>query len=305
MKVNRFMVLEEFYKRNLLNAESDLEKEYLRLKSGFEGEKELASWLKRRLGAESTVLHNLEIKKFNRTQVDLMVLWDNLWWVIEVKNYGGLFKISDKENVLGDWRMPVDQLASMRNRLRIMEELARSVDSQIQVEGSFVMIHPDAEVIMQDEEKFDVLTRNQINRAISRRMTEYHSYSPWKIKRYLHALSQHIDPYPEKIPVLTQKMWEDCEKGVRCPKCDHYLLASSNKMLACGSCGYKGFKASFVLDLFKQLLVLLHDRKERVNAQILVEFSGNLIGRKAICRGLSQHAQIVKKGPASYFKLRE
>lgn len=303
VKVNRVTVLKEMYLRDLLPFGSDLEKEYLRLKAGIDGEMELVNWLKELLGINSTILYDLHFKHFNRTQVDLMVLWDEYWWVIEVKNYDGLFEFSQNENKLRDWRMAVDQLASMRNRLRIVKDLAGSLDPRIQVDGSFMMIHPDGDIKVDSDEKFEILTRNQIKRAIKRRIMAHRTHTPWKIKKHLKALAQFIDPYPEEIPTLTPDLWKSCKKGVRCPECDHYLVESSQKSLKCPRCGHNSLKKNFVIDLFKQLLVLFHNQKEKVNASRLVEFSNHLISRNTICLALCNQTKVINKGPASYYKL--
>lgn len=284
MKINRLLVLDEMSKRGLLPIHSDLKKEFVRLKAGLEGELDLLDWLKRRLGSDVTIIHDLPIKYFNRTQVDIFVVWDEYWWVIEVKNYDGVLEVEEDKNIYNGRTLSVDQIAVMRNRMRIMSDLAHSIDSRIKVEGSFILIHPDSVLRIDKLEDFEILTRNEINHAIGKRINANYESHAWKISRVLKEISKYILPYPEEIPVMSSEMWQDCMKGVRCPKCESYMEEYSKKKLKCPRCHRLEFKCQLVNDVVKQLSILSHNKKSFVSTRNLCQFTNQLIGKSTFSR---------------------
>ena len=305
MKINRLMVLEEMFHRDLLGKNSDEAKEYFRLRAGLDGELELMAWLQARIKNNDAIIHDLSINYYGQTQIDILVMWDYYWWVIEVKNYDGIFIVTNHSNTLREWKMPVDQFAAMRNRLNIVKQAAKSIDARIMVQGSFILIHPDGEIQTDKSEEFEVLTRPQINRAISRQLEQNYQYTEQKIVHDMERLGDYVKSFPQHLPEMTSLMWQQCKKGVKCPKCDHFMVEQSQKFLKCPACYFSNFKRYFALDLVRQLSILFHNQKDFISTQHLVEFSAGLMSKKVFYSLIGKHLECKSAGRYRYFELKE
>ena len=179
-KASELDVLEVMFHRGLIDSNSQLERQYHWLRAGLDGEMKMLSLLKDKLYGSPHIIHDLTIEYRGVTQIDILVLWKNYWWVIEVKNYAGLLHIYDKQTILRGKEMTSDPIPAMRNRIRVLSELAKSISPKIKVQGSFILVHNDSEIDNQSNEDFEFVTVNQISRVIYEHSQDRYSYTEYE-----------------------------------------------------------------------------------------------------------------------------
>lgn len=294
-------VLEEMFYRDLLEPESDGYQQFVWQKHGALGEAECLEWLLKELPEGVALFSDVEVEFNGRTQVDLLLLADEFWWVIEVKNYRGVFKYHDQVCELNGRPMQSDQIAAMRNRLRIMRELAHQIDPLIQVAGSMIFIHPEGEAVVECKEGFSIVMRHQLNRHI------YDIRAKFKLHRNRHALAyfnkikEHSFHYPVELPVLSSEDWMRMKKGCRCIKCQSYKLKARHKNMVCLDCGHVMSKSQLAIDIYCQACVLTHDQENGVTVSKMVELSGGELSRSVIYKTLKPYVEVNNKYKHSYF----
>lgn len=192
-------VLEEMFARDLLDPQSEVYRDFVWQKNGELGELECLDWLCRSLSGV-VIYHDLELDYNAQTQVDLLVLADQAWWVIEVKNYARVFSYDGLECKFRGQGMRSDQVVAMRNRVRIIKELARAIDSRIQVEASMIFIHKEGEAVLAGEQGFAVIMRHQLNRHIEAMRGNHNWRRNDLAQEYYQILMRYHKLYPQVFP---------------------------------------------------------------------------------------------------------
>lgn len=297
--LSRLDVLDEMYHRGLLRSDSTEERDYFWLKAGRLGELKLKNLIFER-NPNCHLIHDLTIDYEGLTQIDLLVFWKNFWWVVEVKNYAGIFECKNNQCILRGQALRSDPIAAMRNRLRIITSLAKSIDPNIIVSGAFINIHPNGELIIDSVENFDFLTCNQIDRTIWQHVKEN---SPLKIEEFNH-LKKIIDSfrakYPEILPIVTDENKEKIVKGLRCGNCKQYDWNVQWKNLICKNCSNKVQKIKATKELIEQVNILYHNKGE-ISYHFIHNFSNQLISMKTIGRCLHNYYSELLTAKRGYF----
>lgn len=295
-------VLDEYFWRDLLDQESEAFTNYLWQKNGAQGEAECLAWLIKALPEGVVIYQDLEIKFNGRTQVDLLLVADDWWWVIEVKNYRGVYSHNGQTNELSGYSMQSDQLAAMRNRMRIMTELAGIVDRRIRVEGTMVFIHPECDIKIKSQEDFAIVLRHQFNRHLKDKQAQHLLQRNSRAQEYYERMMEFYCPYPETFPVMTEELWSRMRKGCRCERCNSYQLEATKKFMHCLECGHVVTKARLAENLYCQCCVLLHDQAEGVTVTKVYELSSDQLSRYTIQRVLSKNIATKNKYKYCYLE---
>ena len=292
-------VLEEMFARDLLDPQSEVYRDYVWQKNGDLGELECLDWLRRALPG-AVIHHDLELDYNGQTQVDLLVLADQAWWVIEVKNYLGVFSYDGVECKLRGQSMRSDQVVAMRNRVRIIKELAHAIDSRIQVEASMIFIHKEGEAVLAGEEDFAVVMRHQLNRHLEAMRGKHHWRRNGMAQDYYQIIMRYHKPYPQVLPVVSEADWMRMKKGCRCEKCRGYRLESRKKLMVCQGCGHSMTKRQLAQDLYCQLCVLFHHDDKAVTISRLCELSAGQISKTTFYYSLSPYIKKYNKYRFTY-----
>lgn len=294
-------LLDEMNARELIDKKTELFRDYIWLKNVELGELVCLNWLQKELGPV-VIYHNLELDYNGRTQVDLLVVADEVWWVVEVKNYHGVFEYITQISSLRGQPMHTDPIASMRNRMRIMKDLAASIDRRITVEGSMIFIHPESEARVDLQEGFDIIMRNQFNRHIQAMRQKFNFNRNRRVQDYHHKIMVHHSPYPVELPVISDADWDRMRKGCRCPQCNSYNLVAQKKFMACSDCGAVTAKNELAKDLYCQLCVLMHDQPKGITMGRLLELSNFQLSRTTLNNVLKPHVPKYHRNKYAYFK---
>ena len=295
-------VLNEMFYRGLLEKGSLLEEHYYWLRSGFDGEMEMLKRLREKLFSQPNIIYDLTIELNGITQVDFLVLWRNYWWVIEVKNYAGIFELRNNECFLRGKELRSDQLAAMRKRMRIIRQVAQRISSKIKVAGNFVLIHQDGELLSKIDEEFEVVTSNQVSRIIFEHGQNQILYSDHEFSEIKQVLNRYISDYPVDLPLISSDQWEKCKKGIRCQLCNSYNFTSRKKQLICNDCGNKIYKYQAAIELYCQLSTLAHAQNELLTIKNIALLSNNLISEETIRRALLNNVKDIYIPHRSYLK---
>lgn len=301
MELTLLDVLEERMARGLIEVKSEEGRDFVWRKCGALGEAECLKWLQKALPDVPSIFHDVAIDYHGSTQIDLLVLTDDCWWVVEVKNYSRPFEYINHSGELSGHSMRSDQMAVMRNRMRIVRELAASIDARIQVEGTMVFIHPESEVRIESQEDFYIVTRNQFNRHIEMMRSKHRLYRNSRARDYFDKIMKYHSPYPVVLPLMTDADWVRARKGCRCENCGSYHLESSKKMMTCLDCGQLMTKTQLAQSLYCQLCVLEHDKEMGVTTSQLLKLCDGQLSKTTVNRVLTQDIEIRNKYKYSYF----
>ena len=300
--ITRLDVLTERFHRGLIENYSPEMKDYYWRSSGLDGEMRMKEILEEYIKDQALIVHDLSIDYNGQTQVDFLVMWDAYWWVIEVKNYSGLFTFEEETCYLNGYPLRRNQLSDMQNRLRIMKEVAASVDPRIQVEGSFILVHPHGVCKLSKSHNFEVLTCNEIKLSIEMKLQASYAYHPKTVAQDYEKVLTHQYYFKEELPTMTEADWKYCKKGVRCSNCESYFPERSGWYLICPNCGIRHLKVDLVQNLYQQLCTLYSDQAHAVTAKRLYEFSGQVLAKNTIRRGLEKIVKLNKCSNQSYYQ---
>lgn len=295
-------VLAEWHARELLDENSEVFKQYSRVKNGYHGELECMEWLRKYLQEGVVIHHDVELEYNGRTQVDLLVLADEVWWVVEVKYYAGIFEYRQQVSSLSGYAISSDPIAQMRNRMRIMKELVNRIDTRIRVEGSMIFIHPESEVRMDSEEDIAVVMRHQLGRHLRDMRQRYKFQKNLNAAQYYEIIRAHHYQYPVTFPSMTDEIWKKIRKGCRCNGCGGYKLEASRKCMHCLDCDKVMKKSDLAKDLYCQLCVLFHDREYDITYSRLNELSDFQLSRSGLHLSLSKFLPSQNKYRSNYLE---
>lgn len=261
------------YQNDLINM-----RKYLALKAGDKGEKLMYEWLLKLLPPHAIILKDVWFKANGTTQVDLLVFLGKVMWVIEVKNYNGIFRYENHSSYLNDQVLSNDQIAHMRNRMVILQEILRRTKINCQLKGTMVFIHENSEIQIDSTEYFDVITKNQVNRIIKQFIEENSGQSTNNIIPL-------FEPYKTvstfELKPLTENEQSRVKKGAYCSLCQHFEFERTKKLIVCKKCGHKELKKEAI---FRQYCCygLINFENDFITTKEIYHFSEGLFSRSHI-----------------------
>ncbi|MCZ0725477.1 nuclease-related domain-containing protein [Aerococcus kribbianus] len=296
-KFTRYQLLEEMYLRDLITKDSKLYRDYYWRKLGAEGEQEMGQFLQQYLPKQCQIIHDITFEFSGKTQCDFLLLGDRVWWLVEVKNYNGVMEYKNNQSLLRGEALRSDQFAAMRNRQRIIENMAHSVDPTTKVIASMVFIHPNSEVKWDSDEQFTIITRNQIKRHLQT-VTEKYNFNNYS-KQDLEAIRRHQINFKEEGLTIDENTWTKIRKGCRCPNCQSYQLQVKKKYMYCLECKEKISKADMVFNVYKQLSLLSYNDKRPINRCNILNLAAQQFADSVITRSLKSY-HIAKSNGKNY-----
>lgn len=249
--------MQECYIRGLYRDDRQMTQKYKYFLSGEQGEKVMHDWLLQNLPAHATILHDFWMEYRGLAQVDLLVLLNNIIWIIEVKHYNGYFQYQDNVCTLNGHRMNKDYISQMRNRLLIMEDIIQQSGSDMQLKGTMIFTHEHSEISIPPELTFDTLTLNQAKRYLTNEILP-------KVTRQKLNILPHLKNFQAQstfiIPTLNEKDFTFLKKGVYCPVCFSFDLSISDRNIICEECHSKESKQKAMVRQYCCQGVLQHQK---------------------------------------------
>lgn len=290
--------IQECYIRGLYTQDYQMTRKYQYLIRGHQGEKIMYDWLKRNLPPHTLIIHDIWMEYRGITQIDLLVLINNLIWIIEVKHYNGYFQYKDNVCSLNGYRMDKDQIAQMRNRLLIIEDIIKLSKKDFQIKGTMVFTHENSEISIPPEVTFETLTLNQVKRYFTHEITT-------TLKRSKQSILPHLKKYETNSTFLMPSLKEDdflfLKKGVYCPVCYSFDLSPTNRSFICESCHHRELKQLSILRQYCCQGVLQHNKTYIRNKEIHI-LSNKTIDDSTIRKTLKPKIQHrIKRKQLNYF----
>lgn len=254
--MTRFETLNELHYRGLLEFQA-IQTEEWRLQHALQAvEGELITCFNKSLPDYVEWIPHLSIDYYGPVQVDLLIMADYLWWVI------------DWQQPYIDSKRPRDTLL---NHLRPLKELARSLDRKIEVRVD--QLNPDLMGIIKISSSHEILAWSQrkLQAHIQDLVDQVTFTSGDKICQYHRVLNRYHKPIHEELPTIELENWRYLKKGCRCLNCQSYTLKIKRKTCQCLHCGKTFTKRQMAERLYYQLQALSHHDHVKMSREWLLE----------------------------------
>lgn len=249
--------MQECYIRRLYQNNPEMIRKYNYFLNGYQGEKIMYDWLKRNLPAHAIILHDLWFECRGISQIDFLVILNNIIWIIEVKHYNGYFNYQDNVCTLNNYRLDKDHLAQMRNRMLIINDIVKKSGLNIELIGTMIFTHENSEISIPPEQTFDTLTFNQVKQYLSNEILSNTNRSKLSILPHLKKFQTNST---FTMPTLKDSDYTFLKKGVYCRECFSFDLSATDRSFTCQECQFKELKRDALLRQYCCQGVLQHQR---------------------------------------------
>lgn len=281
-----------------------MEREHYNLNEGHVGEAENYQRFKQ-FGSEYWRYDlNYWFNHGKRMEVDMLVIAENQWLVIEVKNYKGLFEYKNNECFINGRLMSDNQVTKMNHRVNRIRHMAAEVSSEIEVIGAMVFINEHSDVKLESGNEFDIVMRNQLQRYI-RKFRENNHFAMYDqtLNRVYQVLERHRDQTPFVPKSLSLEVFEQLRKGITCKSCDSFDVRMTYKYVECRSCSAREQKSEAILRTAYQLRYLYYDHPEMVTRRNVYEFCGGMVSERTINRTLAKNYEKIGATNNLYYEI--
>ena len=250
----------------LLNDRMELLEEdmrhFLNLQKGFIGELQFDN-LTETIQSECLILNDLLLRnKSTHFQIDALLLFQELIYMFEVKNFEGDFYYeSGKFYTLNSKEVnnPLDQLKKCESNLR---QLLQSLGITVKIRSFIVFINPEF-TLYQTPLNMPFIFPSQLNKLIQQLNNTRSTVKP-NIKKLAEKLvSMHIQDSPFKS--LPAYDYDQLRKGITCVECRSFIVFIEGYYCVCSGCGTRERIHNAVVRSVKEFKLLFPDRKITTN----------------------------------------
>lgn len=305
MNKNHELIQLEICERRGMVLDKELDKRLYNLKKGFKGEYSVYQWFQEYSKQNIQIIDDYWFYHGKNMQIDLLVLMDNRWLVVEVKNYHGNFEYRNNDCYLNGKLMSDNHFDQLAHRTKRLRHIAAELNSNIEVDSIMVFIDEHCEVSIQSEISTQVIQRHQLKFFIE----------SWSKERNRNIQGQsmqniisHLDKYRVASPyqpilLNDKKLPNEIRKGIYCPDCLSYNTQATHRVIKCMNCGNKEYKKIAVHRLSSELRYIHYYQPEKVTTHAIFELCGGRISKENIYRAMATKYTRVEKGPKSYYKV--
>ena len=250
----------------LLNDRMELLEEdmrhFLNLQKGFIGELQFDN-LTETIQSECLILNDLLLRnKSTHFQIDALLLFQELIYMFEVKNFEGDFYYeSGKFYTLNSKEVnnPLDQLKKCESNLR---QLLQSLGITVKIRSFIVFINPEF-TLYQTPLNMPFIFPSQLNKLIQQLNNTRSTVKP-NIKKLAEKLvSMHIQDSPFKS--LPAYDYDQLRKGITCVECRSFIVFIEGSTCICRDCGKSERLAEAILRGIHEYKILFPQRKITTN----------------------------------------
>ncbi|SDI55574.1 nuclease-related domain-containing protein [Natribacillus halophilus] len=273
-------------------------RKYLKVKKGFEGEKQFDRRLRKDLKADCLVINGL-LLEHNETafQIDSLLLFQNVNYVIEVKNFeGDFYTIEDRWHGISgnEIKDPLQQINRSESSFRQLLQFHR-LQSPLNVNARLVFINLEF-YLYNASMSLPVIFSNQLNRFI-KKLNE----SPAKINQKqeqlaTHLISRHQDDL--RFTRVPNYSYHQLKKGIVCSVCPSFLDFKESKWV-CNECGHIEKFEEAVLRAVDEFKFLFPENK--LTTKAICDWCSIQNGRKNIRRILNKHFKRIGTTKNAYY----
>ncbi len=267
---------------------------YQSLKRGYEGECLFDDYVDEVLGALVTgYLPDLTLKHNRVTQIDSLLVTDEVIFQFEIKNYAMDLTWTHQQWQFGNGHSlnddPIVQLQRSSSILRnVLEELGFESPPVVPI---LVLINPDSFVDLKDDCSVKVLRSFELRRFLEELRFRYSAPSRAGSER-VNKICQHILHYQWE-PSFSNfgQSVRDLENrapiptGIICPVCGNRELEYSSHHISC-RCGSKEIKKTALLRKINEAQIL--DPKFELSRKYIEEYVENRVSQATLTRILKE-----------------
>ncbi|MGX7107685.1 nuclease-related domain-containing protein [Hutsoniella sourekii] len=286
--------LEILARRNLLDEAK--QRKYQWLKQGFEGELELVSLLEEfRLG-QYQLIHDLALDYRGKFQIDFLLIFDSVIYLLEVKNYFGRFDyLPGGECQLRGQALDEDIISGLTRRAYKLGQLLQDGKlDRFTVVPVLIFINPYCQLgEMPDAQgALEILARCQIPTWIHELQQAGHRRVASNDYEKILAL---IDHFQDSTPYLPQSIrdlpFDSMQAGLFCPNC-RCLLENIGKIYThCTRCGQRHHKGMLLDMACADLALLAYDDPKILTRSRVKALVGPGVSDNYIYQHLTSHYQ--------------
>lgn len=300
MKKNIELIHLEYLSKRLITLDAGQKKKLKYLTRGFQGEAEFLLWFKNYGSKHAKIIPNFWFHEGKTMESDFLILTENTWHAVDVKNFAGKFEYKNNECWLNNHLLDENFFQSMSTRVRKLQRIANEVSPDIKVVGAMVFINEHCQVEIACNVDFDIVFRNQLKNYLS----EIKQYQPLTTNYQVLAdsvLSRYKTASPFRPIGLKPEEFDKLRIGLSCMKCSNYNLTISKKNVSCSQCQHKTMKRDAICELARELRYIFIDNPEMITSKTIRHFAGNSISERTIIRALNYGYERKSKARSTYY----
>lgn len=303
MKKSHELIQLEICERRGIILDNEAKKRLYSLSKGFEGERLVYEWFEEIIDSNTQLISDYWFHHGKNMQVDLLVIINNKWLVVEVKNYFGKFEYKNNECYLNGKLMGDNHFTQLFHRTRRIQHIAAKLHTDIEVNSVMVFIGEHCEVDIESEIAIKVVLRNQLKYFINSIVNESRYERPHCSKKEVTEVLNKYKVQSPYQPLLfsENKVNREMRKGITCARCQSYNTYATQKNIKCKVCSHVEQKRSTVLRTALELQYLYYYNPEKITSQKIYDVCGGVISRGFIYKTLGTNYKRIDKGPRTHY----
>lgn len=298
---NELEVLEVMNKRSFSQNHEDARK-LKRLRAGAAGEEVVADYLNKYGSSKWSLMQNFWLDYFGTLECDGLLLTGRDLYVLEVKNYSGLYEYENGISKLNHRELSVNPIYQTQKATMKVRELVSSRFPNIKVHGVLIFVGIDSQIRIKSE-GLDILIvqRHELKGLIESIAEE--EVSGWSNMGDLNDMVQFIQAHQTKNPYpvepLTPEDLAGLQKGILCENCANSTVAVTKKFVKC-KCGHIESREKATIRTICEYGVLNFTKPLTANA--LLDFFNGQASRGYIIKVLKNHFRLISRGREDYYE---
>ncbi|HIY57120.1 MAG TPA: NERD domain-containing protein [Candidatus Tetragenococcus pullicola] len=223
-------------------------------------------------------------------QIDKLLVVAGVAYVIDVKNYKGLYTYSQNEWLRNDIPLQENIFEQLHHAMRAVRRIFLSEKVSLEVRGVLVFIDPQATIDIQENVNDVVLTYQEIagwllQLASQVQPKDYAYEKNWRQALRKQTLAKF--PSPRKLPL---QQLAHLKHGICCRNCGDNHLTETSFYMECCHCHHREPKETAYVRTICDCGVLFHDRELTIG--MLCQFFGESVNRRYLKEMLARHFEV-------------
>src|SRR5690625_3725145 len=278
----RLEVLTELNLRGgLVNAQK-CRNDYLKLKSGFEGERILLEYLEEYSEKHWVVLQNVWLNFFGGFECDVLLVTRAGLYPFEVKNYSGTFVLKENVGINNGIKLGKHPVTQGLNTGISMNAIFKEMYPAPNILTTLIFIGSNSQIAIYDEvPDLNILVRNQLKDFIwdIKQTERYFQGKPLAVNDVVAALRPYEIHHLYPAENLTAQLKDNITPGIKCVYCGRFDVKIGKKYVSC-RCGVHESRDEALVRTICEYGVMHFDRN--LTTTELVEFFGDSVSRSNI-----------------------
>lgn len=279
------------------------ERLYNSLHAGEMGEQEVVRFFQQHGREHWRFIRNYWADLSGTFESDLILITRHLIYVIEVKNYTGIFKYNEGLSTIDGADISSNCVFQARRSSKNLRKMLSALVGANNVRGALVFVGANNEVHIQSHvEDIEIVQRNQLMRFVQKIVAEEDAMRYGKsidVAAVVSRLKQFQTGNPFTFEPVTEEQMMRVRTGIRCADCGRFSVDVSRKFVKC-QCGCVELRDEAMVRTICEYGVLRFDDQLRVKE--LMPFFGDQTSLRYLNYILATHFTMVKMGKNTYYE---